>query len=66
MRKYPSLKSVKFLNLPEKENVHFMIQKYPNPDVKLPLIHQERALDVLLNYERFHFDSSLTLGALLT
>jgi len=66
MRKYPSLKSVKLFNLPEEENVHFVIQKYPNPHVKFPLIHQERTLDVLLNNKGFHFNSNLILGALLS
>ena len=66
MRKYPSLKAVKFLNLPEEKNVHLMIQKNPNSDIKLPFIHQKGALDVLLNHKRFHFDANLILRAVLT
>jgi hypothetical protein len=37
-----------------------MIQKDPNSHVKLPFVHQERALDVFLNHKRLHFDSHLT------
>ena len=66
MRKYPSLKAVKLLNLPEEKNVHLMIQKNPNSDIKLPFIHQKGALDVLLNHKSFHFDANLIFRALLT
>ena len=38
-------------NLPEEEKVHILVQKDPNPYVKLTLMDQKGRLNVLLDHE---------------